>query len=118
MLLVLSACGSGPITHPQKLSSGDTIRVLSLQRMTFSKGPPAIVLRYETDLRLDDQEKLTAEVDKIAPDVLREAEKAGLSDAAIISCEKPSGWPIYHSRNYGFTWAKNAAGSWVRHEDK
>jgi hypothetical protein len=94
------------------------IRVISTQRMEFAKPPPALVLRYQSDLNIDEEEKLQQEVSEIWSDFQKDAEEAHLDAAAIIANEVPTGWPIYHSRTFGFVFQKAPDGSWKQTRDK
>jgi len=48
-----------------RLPSGREVKVLGVTKMFFSKGDPALMLKYRTDLRLDDQEQLLKEVEEV-----------------------------------------------------
>jgi len=48
-----------------RLPSGREVKVLGVTEMFFSKGDPALMLKYRTDLRLDDQEQLLKEVEEV-----------------------------------------------------
>ena len=108
------ACGSGPRTTVRTLSSGRKIRVISIQRVEFNRPPPALVLRYQTDLRLDQKDKLQEEVSDIWSDFRKDVETADLKAAAIIAGEMPNGWPLYRFNTYGFVFEKAQDGNWTQ----
>jgi hypothetical protein len=58
MVLALAACGpanTGYTVH--RLPSGREVKVLSVTRMVVAKGDPALMLKYRTDLRLEDRRR-------------------------------------------------------------
>ena len=113
-VLVPSGCSTGPRTTPRKLSSGRTIRVISVAPMTFKESGPALIFKYQTDLKVDQLQPLTQEVDEIWTDFKTEADKAGVSGVAISANEIPSGWPIYRNKGYTFIYVRQSDGSWQR----
>jgi hypothetical protein len=112
--LALSGCSAGPRTTGQALSSGRTVRIISVAPMTFPESGPALILKYQTDLKVDQMTPLTQEVDEIWTDFKPQVEKAGFNGAAITAEEVPSGWPIYHSNAYTFVYTRQSDGTWQR----
>lgn len=72
-----------------RLPSGRAVKVLGVTKMFFSKGDPALMLKYRTDLRLDDQEQLRKEVEVVWQSFRVDVEQAGLKAAIINSPEPP-----------------------------
>jgi hypothetical protein len=65
-LLMLSGCGSAePGYTVHKLPSGREVKVLGITKMFVTKGDPALVLKYRTDLRLEDHDQLRKEVEEV-----------------------------------------------------
>lgn len=106
------ACGGGPRTTPYRLSSGRTIRVLSVGPMYFSHDQPALVLRYQTDLNVDQKERLRAEVTEIWKDFRKEADRADMTGAIIMANEVPKGRFIQRGRSFNFVFEKRPDGTW------
>ena len=71
-------CGSadtGGTVH--RLPSGRAVKVLGVTKMFFSKGDPAPMLKYRTDLRLDEQEQLRKEVERSGRPVASTSNRPG-----------------------------------------
>ena len=111
-LLAGVACGGGPPTTAPVLSSGRTIRILSMGQMSFTQASPALVLKYQTDLKIDDKEHLTEEVREIWNDFRGDADKAKVTSAIIMANEVPKGTFIQTGRSYNFVFERSAAGVW------
>ncbi len=109
----LSAC-TGPRTTSQKLVSGRTIRVISIAPMTFKESGPALIFKYQTDIKLDQMQPLSQEVDEIWADFKPQAEKAGVKGVAVSANEAPHGWPIYTNKAFTFVFVKQPDGTWKR----
>jgi hypothetical protein len=106
------ACGGGPRTQPHTLSSGKTIRVLSVGQMHFSQSEPALVLSYQTDLKIDQAESLRSEVIEIWKDFRKDVDGANLASAIIMANEVPKGRIIQQGRSFNFLFEKRADGTW------
>ena len=52
------ACNAQQPSRPLKLASGRVVKILGEGPINFSQGPPALMLKYETDLQVADAEKL------------------------------------------------------------
>jgi len=114
-----TACSQGgPPTSPHALSSGRTIRIISVGQMHFSASGPALVLSYQTDLKVEQNEALRKEVADIWKDFRKEVDKAKLNDAIIMANEVPSGRVIQTGQSYNFVFARNADGSWPEEPSK
>jgi hypothetical protein len=113
-LLMLSGCGSmepGYTVH--KLPSGREVKVLGISKMFFAKGDPALMLKYRTDLKLDDREQLRKEVEEVWQAFRVDVEREGLKAAVISVQETPTRMLIItKSRGYNFVVKKSDAGAW------
>jgi hypothetical protein len=113
-LLMLSGCGStdtGYTVH--KLPSGREVKVLSITKMFFTKGDPALVPKYRTDLRLEDHDQLRKEVEEVWQAFRVDVERAGLKAAVISVQETPKRMLIVTtSKGYNFVVKKSDAGAW------
>jgi len=114
LLLALGGCGStepGYTVH--KLPSGREVKVLGMTKMFFAKGDPALVLKYRTDLKLDDHEQLRKEVEEVWQAFRGDVEREGLKAAVISVQETPKRVLIItKSRGYNFVVKKSDAGAW------
>jgi hypothetical protein len=114
VLLALGGCGStepGYTVH--KLPSGREVKVLGITKMFFAKGDPALVLKYRTDLKLEDHDLLRKEVEEVWQDFRVDVEREGLKAAVISVQETPKRVLIVtKSRGYNFVVKKSDAGAW------
>jgi len=120
MVLVLTGCGSSDSGYTvHRLPSGREVKVLGVSKMFFSKGDPALMLKYRTDLRLEDQEQLRKEVEEVWQAFRVDVEQAGLK-AAIISVHEPPKRVLIVSTNKSFNFViqKSAAGNWEFLDDR
>ena len=120
MVLVLTGCGSSDSGYTvHRLPSGREVKVLGVSKMFFSKGDPALMLKYRTDLRLEDQEQLRKEVEEVWQAFRVDVEQAGLK-AAIISVHEPPTRVLIVSTNKSFNFViqKSAAGNWEFLDDR
>jgi hypothetical protein len=81
-------------------------------QINFPKGPPALMLRYETDLKTTDMEALRKEADEIFAVLKIDAEKGQFQSAIVSANEKPTGLILGKSKGYNFVYEKRADGRW------
>ncbi len=119
-LLMLSGCGSSePGYTVHKLPSGREVKVLGITQMFFTKGDPALVLKYRTDLKLEDHEQLRKEVEEVWQVFRVDVERAGLKAAVISVQETPTRMLIItKSRGFNFVVKKSDAGAWEFLDDR
>ena len=96
------------------LPSGKHIKVLGVGKIAFSEGPPGLMLKYETDLAVDDTPKLEKEVAEIWTTFRLDVEKAQLTVAIISANEHPSGVLIGTSKGFNFVYERGTDGKWAR----
>jgi hypothetical protein len=114
LLMVLVACTQGPAYRTQALPSGKSVKVLGMTKMFFRQGDPALILKYQTDLPIDDVPGLAKEADEIWPLFRINVEKAGLSSGAITATTPPEGHIVKRSKTYTFVYTKATDGQWSR----
>jgi len=100
------------------LPSGRTVRVLGVGRMNFTAGDPALMLKYETDLRIQDKTALRTEVDDIWSVFRNDVEKGKFKAAIISANEVPQGLIAKKSAGYNFVDQKRPDGRWHCLDDK
>ena len=111
LVSALGGCQQGP--QPQRvvtLPSGKQIRVLGVVRWNFSQGPPALMLQYQTDLKVSDLPALQREVSEIWPEFRKDAENGGFQSAIISANEIPQGFLIKKSQSYNFVFERSVHG--------
>jgi len=120
ILLALSGCGStdtGYTVH--KLPSGREVKVIGITQMSFTKGDPALMLKYQTALRLEDRDQLRKEVEEVWQVFRVDVERAGLKAAVISVQETPKRVLIVStSKGYNFVVKKSEAGTWEFLDDR
>jgi hypothetical protein len=111
------ACNAQQPSQPRKLASGKVVRVLEEGPINFPQGPPALMLKYETDLRVADVETLRKEADEVFGILKIDAAKGKFTSAIVSANEKPSGLIFKTSKGYNFVYEKRADGQWHCLED-
>lgn len=98
--------------------SGITFKIMGMGKMYFTKGTPALMLKYQTDSDVTDLKALRKEARQIWIDFGDDADASGLS-SAIISANAPSkGGVITHSKGYNFVFEKAPNGNWTCLDDE
>ncbi len=118
LIICFCSCTSGPQYRVRTLQSGRVVKVMSVMRMNFSQGPPALMLKYQTDLKVSDKDELRKEIDDIWSEFRVEAEKGQFQSAIISANEKPSGFIFTTSSGYNFVFQKRSDGEWHCASDK
>jgi len=112
---ILVACGA---REPQyklvKLPSGRSIKVLSMMKMYFTNDQPALMIKYETDLPIDNVTALGKEVDDIWQTFQADVERAHVNGAIISATTPSSGGFVSTNQSYNFVFQKSGDGSWHR----
>jgi hypothetical protein len=114
-LLILSGCGSAAQPHFQyrRLPSGEQVRVLAIRKVNVGASGPALMLQYETDLNLDDEAAVHAEVERIWAEFRRDADQAQVRSAIVSANAPPSGGGVIsHTRSYNFVFERTGGGEW------
>ena len=106
------ACVGGPATTPHVLSTGRTIRIISIASMSGSFGQ-ALALSYQTDMKVNDVDGLRNEVAEIWADFRIEADKARVDTAIIMANEIPTGAIITHNDSFNFVFERKPDIGWA-----
>ena len=114
VILFLLPAGSRAQTYYRllKLPSGKEIKILGVGRFSPSPDKPVLMLKYETDLNIDDKQALRKEVDEIWASFRLSAEKENMSDAIISANEPLKGGSASSNRSYDFEYRKSQNGTW------
>jgi hypothetical protein len=120
LLAVVVACGGSPPPYQERtLPSGQTVKILGIGKMFFSKGDSALMLKYQTDLNLDDEPALHREVLAMWEVFRHDAEGAGLKAAIVSANERPVSHIFWSSnRSFNFVFEQVADGTWREAEGK
>jgi hypothetical protein len=85
--------------------------------INFPKGPSALMLKYETNLKISDVDALRKEADEIFGVLKVDAENGKFTSAIVSANEKPTGLILKSSKGYNFVYEKRADGQWHCLED-
>lgn len=111
------SCNAEQPSQPMKLPSGRIVKVLGILRINFAQEPPALMLKYETDLKVGDKDALRKEVDEIFAVFKLDAENGQFRSAIVSANEKATGFILKKSNAYNFVYEKRADGQWHYLED-
>ena len=111
---LVGCTASSPNYKTFTLPSGKQIRVIGVGQIKFSHGTPALMLQYQTDLKVVDVAALRAEADEIWPVFKNDVERANLKAAIISANEIPQGFIIKRGNSYNFVYEEQADGTWRR----
>ncbi|MFN8389952.1 MAG: hypothetical protein U0136_06655 [Bdellovibrionota bacterium] len=111
MVLLCSVTAQAQSLQPYTLPSGKQIRAYSVTKMNLPAGP-ALVMNYETAVRIEDTENLRKEIDEIWSLLKGDADKAGVKSAVIRATHYETSGIFRRGKGYGFAFTKAADGSW------
>lgn len=111
-LLLVGCTASKPNYKTFTLPSGKQIRVMGVGQINFTQGAPALMLQYQTDLKVANKPALRSEADEIWPAFKNDVEGANLNAAIISANEIPRGFIVKRGNSYNFVYEKRADGSW------
>ena len=111
-LPALLACGGGATV--KTLPNGHSYRILHGGQVRFDDGSTAAMIVYETEKRPDDQKGIQAEAEELWEAYRPDIEKTGQTKA-IIQANQPKHLLLLQKDGViaGFTWEKQADGTWA-----
>jgi hypothetical protein len=115
---LFAGCSSQPAFRTVTLPSGKAVRVLGVGPMRFNSGSTALMLKYQTDLKISDREALRKEVDEIWSSFRVDADKGNFQSAIISANEIPQGMILKSGQAYNFVYEKTSDGQWQLVGDK
>jgi hypothetical protein len=98
-------------TREVALPSGKKVKVIAVGQLNFANDSPALMLKYQTDLKITDLPALRKEVEEIWSVFKADLEKANLTNAIISANEVPRGLIIKNANGYNFVF-KKLDGTW------
>ena len=102
--------------EPLSLPSGRRVVVLGSGPVRFTQGSPALMVRYATELSVDDTVPLAREAEEVFQAYRGRAESAKLTGMVASAFEMPRGGGSGQAaRGYNFSWTRDGAGTWHRH---
>jgi hypothetical protein len=113
-IFVLTACGGAPQPPVQvhRLPSGEQVKVLGIGKVNFAASGPALMLKYQSDLNLDDTSALHSEAQRIWEEFRKDADRAQVQSAIVSANSAPTGAIVSHGRTYNFVYERSGDGSW------
>lgn len=114
--LVVIGCGgqSAPRYQVRTLASGKSLKVLAAGTINFSQDGPALMLKYVSDVGLDDREALSMEADTIWAGIQPEIERAKVGAVILSANSAPTGGFIQKGQVFNFVYEKASTGVWRR----
>jgi hypothetical protein len=114
LLWALACNPHEPQSRIVSLPSGRQVKILSVGKMYFTKGDPALVLKYQTDLPLENVSALAVEADEIWQAFRVDVDAQHMKNAMISATKVTSTGLLTQTRGYNFVYKKQADGSWRR----
>src|ERR1700687_989804 len=102
LVVSLIACSTLQPIHEFNIPSGKKVNVIAVGPLNFANDRPALMLKYQTDLKITDLAALRKEVDEIWPAFKTDVERANLTNAIISANETPKGTIIQTGAAYNF----------------
>jgi hypothetical protein len=96
------------------LPSGKHLLVLGVGKIYFSESSPALMLKYQTEISIDDVLTLGKEADEIWSVFVRDVENAQLTAGIVSANSKPTGNIITRTKSYNFVYMRKPDGKWSR----
>ena len=104
IVVATAACQSqAQATKEVVLPSGKKVKVIAVGQINFSNDSPALMLKYQTDLKVSNTAELRKEVEEIW---------AKLNNAIISANEVPQGMVIKTGSAFNFVYRQSADGTW------
>ncbi len=97
-----------------KLPDGRIVKVLSVSKVESSKGVMALMVRYQTNLSIEEHKALGDEVDDVWKFAVKDVERDGFTEAIITPNEVHKGIFLTSNRMLNFIFEKSADGKWTR----
>src|SRR5258708_19171146 len=102
--VVFFGCSSQPALRTVPLPSGKVVRVMGVTQIHFSSGENALMLKYQTDLKVSDRDALRKEVDEIWSSFHNEADNAHVQSAIVSANDIPQGIVFKSGQAYNFAY--------------
>lgn len=106
-----ACCAQNQPTKEVTVPSGKKVKVIAVGKLSFTNDSPALMLKYQTQLKISDLPALRKEVDEIWSVFKTDVENANLTNAIISANEAPNGLIIQKARGYNFVF-KKSNGRW------
>lgn len=94
------------------LPSGKKVKVIAVGQINFSNDSPALMLKYQTDLKISDAAELRKEVEEIWGMFKADVERAKLTNAIVSANEVPHGLVVKTANAFNFVYKKSTDGRW------
>ena len=86
--------------------------MLGIGKINFKASDPALMLKYQTDLHMDDTSALHAEAQRIWAEFRKDAERAKVQSAIVSANSAPTSGIVSHGRVHNFVYQRSGDGSW------
>jgi hypothetical protein len=95
------------------LPSGKKVKAIAVGQINFQNDSPALMLKYQTDLKISDATELRKEVEEIWTMFKADVEQVKLTNAIISANEVPHGLAVKTANVFNFVYKKSADGRWA-----
>jgi hypothetical protein len=116
--LLLGGCGAS-LSAPQTYELPSVRKIkLGINKMTFEKGDPALILNYETEIPIENVGQLREEANEVWTIFRNDVEAAGLNTAILRAAKNENSGFIRTGKVYGFLIERHDDGRWHWSDDK
>ena len=115
--LFIASCSKPPAYTTRTLPSGRVVKIAGIIKMHFSEGDPALMLKYYTDIDMNDKVSLQAEAEDIWQAFKVDVEKAEMKSAILSANQMPRGI-ISKTSGFNFAFKKQQDGGWLLTNDQ
>jgi hypothetical protein len=109
-----AAAGDSIPGRPVVLPSGHRVVVQGGRPVRFTKGPPALLVRYVTEVKMTDTATLAAEAAEVFAQFRPTAERARFTGFVAHAVETPTSVMAKEANGYNFVWTRGPDGGWHR----
>ena len=109
-----AAAGQTVAGRPVVLPSGHRVIVQGAAPLRFTQGPPALMVRYVTALKMTDTTELAAEAAEVFAQFRQAAERRQFTGFVASAAETPTSVVAQQSGGYNFVWTRGPDGAWHR----
>ncbi len=116
LFVSMVACGNAnPKFQIINLPSGKSIKVICVEKHTYTDDTPVLFLKYQSDLLAENERLIDKEIDEVWESFRIETERANLVDAGIQVFTRPTGnWFASKTTSFTYSFKRLPNGQWSR----
>ena len=117
--MIATGCEASPQNfQTYQLPSGKQIKVNYVQKMYFNSGGNALLMHYETEIPIENEDALKKEIDEIWSVFQADVEKSGEKNGIIQAVHYERSGIVRRGKGHGYVFNKSDDGKWRLVEDK